>query len=478
MHAQNQLTVELEADHCRVYVRNRPPGFIVAQVDAVLRYCRQADAYVARRRGYPVPVRTLFDWATLSFPSGLLHRVQRRLEELGCRVVVRQTVPVPALRSYSLPDWLYPHQVQAVRHLLQHPHSTVQSPTGSGKTVVAAVLLAHLEGRGLVVVPTQDLLQQTKARLENILGEPVGQVGAGKRAWERITVGIINSLVAGDGPYDEIEAVVYDEAHRAVQVSRYGQLSERLTRAYYRWGLTAGAHRQDGLDLAMEAVIGPTLLVISERETERLGLTVKPQVYFVSVPDPRYVYTGAVRRGEQVTYPTENGKPDLDEVYEKAVVTYGLRNQYIQRVVQAYRARHRQPVLVLVEAIRHGELLSELLAAPFAHGGLSRRERQSCLEWLRGGNVLVASRIYNEGIDLPGLGLVVNAGCERSRQQTRQKVGRVVRAAPGKQAIYVDFADREPYYLASRARQRLQVLETIYPNAVRIVDIDDLCMRL
>lgn len=476
-------SIHLWSDHHRVYLREGTPGVVIRRVDQLLSYSKRSDIYLARRLGYAVPVQRLLDWNTLSFPKGLTHRVVCALERDGFEVELEEGMLRPITRSFPMGDWVYPHQRRAVEHMLRHPHSTVQAPTGSGKTVIAALVLGHIRGLCLVVVPTKDLLRQTAERLHSILGEPIGMLGDGMRRWERVNVGIINTLVGiaetEEGrPLRMVEAVVYDEAHRAVQVNRYGQLTTYLESAYFQWGLTAGAERQDGQELAMEAVIGPTLLVISERETESLRLTLKPRVIFVQFTNPSYVYPGAKRQGRYYIYPTPNGKPDQMDVYRQAVVNCPKRNQLVEDVVRAYCSCHRAPALVLVESIEHGEELSRRLQAPFVHGKWKRRDREENLEKMRRGEipVTVATKVYTEGVDIPNLGLVVNASAERSQQAVRQKIGRGVRQAPGKEQVYyVDILDSEPYYLRSRAQQRLQTARNLYPGSVTIHSPEELC---
>ena len=479
----NQNAVHLKVDHCRVWVETCPPR-VWRFLFELLSYQEKASYYQRVVRGLPPVWRRLFDVRTGQFPKGLLTRVVTALEAQGYAVTVTQLLTQPPLRPYEVPAWAYPHQRRAVAHLLAHPHSSLQSPTGSGKTAIGAFLLGHISGRALMIVPTKDLLFQSARKIEEILGEPVGLIGGGQCTWRRLNVGIINSLVKVKEAQEvgEIEACIYDEAHRAVQFSRYGEFVQYLRRCYFHWGLTAGAHREDGAELALEAIIGPVLMVISEREVEQLQLTLKPRIFFVRQPDPCCDYPGKYTIvGRQRVYQTPNGKPELREVYRLAVVCNQERNKAIARIVAAYRRRHQAPVLVLVEGVDHGEMLAQQLGCPFIHGGSPRQERQANLEGLRKGEIglTVATRVYNEGVDIPNLGMIINAAAGCSRQLTRQKVGRCVRSSAGKtQAIIVDFYDEEKYYLRRQAQRRLQTSEEIYPGSCKVVDLEVLCHEL
>ena len=63
--------------------------------------------------------------------------------------------------------------------------------TGSGKTVVAAAMIARLGQPALFFVHTKDLLYQAKSYFENILKVPVGQIGDGVVDIQPITVATI-----------------------------------------------------------------------------------------------------------------------------------------------------------------------------------------------------------------------------------------------------------------------------------------------
>lgn len=462
------------------------PPHLLPTLSQKLSFADPQKSYAAYRGGYPAPRLYMFDKQTGAFPSGLTQRVVAflSLQGLGCQVV---NLTPPVARQHSqFPDWLLPFQVNAVEHMFQHPHGTVQSPTGSGKTVIAGVFLSQVEGKSLMVVPSKDLLYQTHTALETLLEEEIGMIGDGRGSWRRVTVGIINSLdklvEKKDEQLLEVRTVIYDEAHHATQLNRYGKVSQALSNAYYRVGLTAGAHREQGDDLALEGIIGPTLLTIPEDDVIALGRIIKPEIFFVQVPDPLCEYPGKVNG----VYPTPNGKPELSEVYRLAIVENKQRNRTICDLCGIYLIKAKAPGLILVESLEHGQILQDMIEqhwnrkVPFVHGN-SGKVRKEVLEALKSNEIklAIATRIYNEGVDIKNLELVIIASAGRSRQRLRQQIGRAVRSYPGKtQAIVIDFADQEHNYLSAQANARIREANIIYKNAVRVVKSTDVVKHL
>jgi superfamily II DNA or RNA helicase len=73
---------------------------------------------------------------------------------------------------------------------------------------------------------------------------------------------------------------------------------------------------------------------------------------------------------------------------------------------------------------------------------------------------IVASTIYDIGVDLPILSGLIIAGGGKSSVRALQRVGRVIRLHPSKkQAAIIDFADQAPYLLEHSERRRDILLE-------------------
>ncbi|MEM4729482.1 MAG: DEAD/DEAH box helicase [Thermoplasmata archaeon] len=129
-------------------------------------------------------------------------------------------------------------------------------PTGLGKTVIAALVIAETlrrrGGRALFLAPTKPLVLQHAQTLERLLTlGPIrtftGEVEPSKRAgeWRESPVivstpqVILNDLVSGALNLDDFSLIIYDEAHRAVGNYAYVFIAEKYGPAGLALGITA-----------------------------------------------------------------------------------------------------------------------------------------------------------------------------------------------------------------------------------------------
>lgn len=102
----------------------------------------------------------------------------------------------------------------------------------------------------------------------------------------------------------------------------------------------------------------------------------------------------------------------------------------------------RKP-LVLFRDLKHGRIIEELLPKDSKYkmitGALSLDEREQIKADFKDGklDLLLASSVFDQGVDLPGLDALVLAGGGKSTAKSLQRIGRVIRAAPGKKDALV-----------------------------------------
>lgn len=484
-------TVEFIFDAAWCRVAKYSERTVVADILNSLSYTDKNLEFVRRKYNRPInTTRYAWDEKKNAFPAGLLPRVYDRLVELNYKIELTNSVePVDPVEP-GLPEWLYPHQHKMIRAALSHYRGLIQSPTGSGKSVAIAYTIAHFPHVPvLVVVPSVDLLTQIAKTLEEHLEEPIGRIGGGYKKWGRVTVGIINSLSkqarADPENFADIKVLIWDECHRAA-ASSHSYLSAACINTYYRLGFSATAFREAGDNLLLEGVIGPKILEIAEMDLVKSKLILKPEYLCLKVAAPDTTYPGAkyLATANKYIYNTHNSKPEKIDVYRQALVENEERNELIVSILEAYRSRHASPALVLVEWATHGFLLQRLcqergIELVFIHGKTCKTERQETIDRLKQGEKLFvcATRILNEGTDIPALDFVVIASGGAAHTRIVQQVGRAIRtceAAGKERAIVVDFYDQEPYYLCYNFTSRSRAIIQKFPLSYRIVTLEEL----
>ncbi len=358
------------------------------------------------------------------FSSGFVHMVVKRARELGkaCVVIDERSIPegVEAPKG-TAGAWLRPDQREAVNACLERRRGIVVLPTGLGKTECFIALMQAVPLRWIVMVDTRDLLRQMAERFELRTGERAGCVGDGIFEPRRVTVATFQTCHKRGGEPEMrrfLEAaggVVVDEAH-ILSGKEYSGVLFALPNAYYRLGFTATAlDRGDEKDFMMIGNLGPVIHVVRLADAIQAGRLAETEIVMVRYHQPR-----------------ASGPPDI--VYEAAVTLNQIRNGLIASIVADERLCPR-PTLVFVKAIQHGKKLEEAITklgirdVEYVHGQHSAGARKAAIKRLECGNtqVLITSKIFNKGIDIPSVESLFNAAGGSSIVDAMQKLGRGTR---------------------------------------------------
>ena len=95
----------------------------------------------------------------------------------------------------------------------------------------------------------------------------------------------------------------------------------------------------------------------------------------------------------------------------------------------------------------------------YLDGKKTTKQRLDAIDSIKSGelDVLVASKIFDQGIDIPQLDALILAGSGKSSGRALQRIGRVIRGNEGKdKAIVVDFFDNAKY-LRDHSERRIEI---------------------
>ena len=377
---------------------------------------------------------------TFRFPTGLAERV--------CRFLGRDwegTGFLPSNVRRAFPNAsmaLRPYQTQAVLAMLRmdtpRGGGILQAATGAGKTMMAAKLIASVKRRTLVLTHTKDLLRQTADELSRWLGEPVGVYGGGKKQTDHfVTVATVQSLTkGGDDLLKATDFAIFDEAHHVAAATIYDLLF-RMPNVSTVVGLSASPWRDDGLDLLLEAALGPVRHRIRATDLIAQGWLVPPVITVHKIPVDKEFRNV---RGSVAEY---------QGLYQTLLVNHHGRHKYIADIVRNH-IRNDRTVLVLVRSIDHGHALKQYIpGALFMEGDTPVTERKAILDQVRNRHLraLIATSLADEGLDLPSVDAIVLAGAGASTTRALQRIGRALRPYPGKLRAHIDeLVDMHPSF--------------------------------
>jgi superfamily II DNA or RNA helicase len=125
-------------------------------------------------------------------------------------------------------------------------------------------------------------------------------------------------------------------------------------------------------------------------------------------------------------------------------------------------------MLILVKTIEQGKFIQHLydmahpgsLKAPILTGKSSADQRRKAARDMNSGKMLfvIATTIFDEGVDIPQLRKVILASGGKSHVKLLQRAGRGLRIAEGKEeVIIVDFMDKHHALLLKHSKLRQKV---------------------
>jgi superfamily II DNA or RNA helicase len=402
------------------------------------------ELYVESEDGLNVPL------------NGLLPAVLEHLKAWKPEVVdTRLPMPKPDIAAALV--GLRDYQVPAVTDMLSHRDGIYSCPTGWGKgRLLAAPCRAfsqesmRLRGTPLQVVaaPDKDIVAKNYEELKQLLpGRKVGIVMSGITPvfTDDVMVCTLDSL-ARLNP-EEIGVLVVDEVHTAGSKSRSWDIA--MCNRAARWGVSATPFgRCDGADKLTIGLFGPARYTSSYADGVASGALVPMEVWWLRAGLPNC------------------GLPDfLEYQMRTAKERHGIvRNTWVNNAIATVlrQSPADMQILGITKTIEH---LDHILAAChrqnfdnlcYVHGSttassmketkyvlpISKAVRQEVYQGMSDRKILrcLSTYVYKQGVNFPGLDLIIHAGGGGSKIVTEQIPGRGSRKTEGKSKAYtLDF---------------------------------------
>jgi len=343
-----------------------------------------------------------------------------------------------------------PYQTDLIWNAIDAGRGVIKSPTGSGKSIIImGIMSAFSQEHILFLVHTTDLVYQMKSELEKY-GNDVGVWTGKDKIIKRITVATVQSYKKVAREYvTHWDVVFVDEGHHISKVDS-GNYYQALTLigAPCKFALTATLpDSQEGM-MALEGLIGPVIGELTMAEGADLGFLAKPNIimYEHDLPDDLI------------------DVKSFQQAYSKGIVYNCARNARICAEAEM-EMDAGGTVLILVTRIEHINQIQQSMDIPVevVRGAVSKDERLRIKEELISGKVqcVIATVAWVEGVDIPTLTCVINAGGMKSETQTLQKIGRGMRKTKKKTTVkIIDFMDHGNKHLLRHSKQRRGIYQS------------------
>jgi len=366
------------------------------------------------------------------------------------------------------------YQMQAIETWKRMRRGVVVMPTGTGKTYVALrvifdALASNPKTHVAVIVPLIELAQQWRKRMREFGLYATLYYGEEKRI-SRVTIFVINSAYLNMRLLRLFDLIVIDEIHHLK-----GENFQRIIHEI---------RDKDVLGLTATPELGslqhfiPIIFRMSYNEARQKGAIVDIDVvpiYVDMTPEEKSEYLEIEEKMENIAKLIEKlrdsedkeDKAELEELELRYRILADKRKRLMsrieekrRRVVEIAKSHEGEKIIVFTEsiesaeAIKH-ELVSNGVRAETYHSQKPDNVRKRILAtWGKAFSVLVTVRALDEGIDVPevSVGIIVASGT--STRQITQRLGRILRPAPGKEKATL-------YVLVARNTYETEILSKI-----------------
>jgi superfamily II DNA or RNA helicase len=389
-----------------------------------------------------------------------------------------------AAREYQGVPWTltsdrvpFPHQTEAVATWWKaRARGVVVLPTGTGKTFVAMLAIQKAARPALVVTPTIDLLNQWHWELSKAFGGTVGLMGGGDYDIQPLTV------TTYDSAYIHLERwgnrfglLVFDECHHlpgpTYAMAALGSI------APYRLGLTATPERADGMESQYVQLIGPIVYrreikelagdFLAEYQTRRIYVTLSQdelaryqqarEIYKRFIAD-RNIAMGGPQGWQRFIFESSRSKEGREafQAYREQKRLERAAGSKLEKLAELLDHHSGDRILVFTADNATVYQIARQYLVPAITHQTKARERKTILERFHSGEypVVVTSQVLNEGVDVPAANVgIVLSGTSTIRENV-QRLGRLLRKQPGKQAILYEIIARDTSEEFSSDRRR------------------------
>lgn len=351
-----------------------------------------------------------------------------------------------------------PFQAEAIEAFRRSQgRGLVVLPTGAGKSHVAVLAIEDRRRDALVVAPTLDLVRQWYDLLRTSFATEVGIVGGGSFDVKPLTVTTYDSAYLHmQNLGARFGLVVFDECHH-LPGETY-QLAAELCLAPFRLGLTATPERPDGRDAELTRLIGPLIYrkdivelsgeYLAEYETVRVDvqLTAEERAEYTA---SRKIYIDflraqGIRMGSPAGWNTFVQRAARSEAGRRAFESYLRQRELslaaseklaaVERLLELHR---HERTLVFTQDNATAYAVSRRFLAPAITHQTKVKERSEILSRFAQGtyNVVVTSKVLNEGVDVPDASVAIVISGSGSVREHVQRLGRILRRSGGKRAV-------------------------------------------
>ena len=370
-------------------------------------------------------------------------------------------------------------------------------PTGAGKTIVGIKAIEKVNAATLIVVPTIDLMEQWTENLSNFLNQKnnikrnkkyqntsfdkseitIGNLGGGKDNVQAITVATYDSAYLRASYFgNQFKLVIFDEVHH-LPAPGYRSIAEQLI-APYRLGLTATIQREDKLDELLPRLVGGIVFQLGSKELSKQKHLAdfeieRKQVILTAEEQTQYdqCYSQFISNLRQLGFkvPSMHNLKRLimmsnkNKIAREGLLAKNKANEIalnseskVEELKKILKENKHAKTIIFTQNNKMVYSLSNKFLIPFITYKTGKDERREVLEGFKSGqfNVVVTSKVLDEGIDVPDAELGIIVSGTGSGRELIQRLGRILRPKhDGKKAKLIELVSKQTREINTSAKR-------------------------
>lgn len=390
--------------------------------------------------------------------TGLAPKVARLFND---QIVNEVKYPESELIPWQkFPFDLRDYQQSAVNALLEARHGAIEYATGAGKTLVLLYLAKELGLNTVVVTPSISIADQIYKLFTTHFGKKyVGKFYKGKKEIKQFTISVAASLIRleeDEKLYEELsktDVLLFDESH-TVAAQTLSKLCFNLFQSVpYRFFVSGTQLRNDGLELLLEAIVGPIKSKLTVTDLVNQGFLAKPEFYVIRTESPD------IRQFKETNDATRHHL-----FYNSSI------NKNAAEIANKMAAQGKQVLLLIEEIEQFNRLLPHFkFEAKFVYGAGSNKnvpkqyQIKNVTDVVNAFNdkefpILVGTSAVSTGTDFTTVDAIIYLMGGQSEIQLRQAIGRGTRKTGDKTKCYFfdfDITNIDSLHRHARVRQSI-----------------------
>lgn len=377
------------------------------------------------------------------------------------------------------------YQLEAVLALIENDGGIVVAGTGAGKTLMNATLCDVYGRAGLktiTIVPSQDLIKQTKADFD-MWGLDVGEYSGDSKDINHLhVVSTWQALQNNPRVMNNFQMVVVDECHGVKGNVLTKLLNEYGKNIAYRFGLTGTLPKGETDAMAVRIAIGdavyeiPAHVLINEGYLAKLHIDIFQLQENFEQQYQEYLSQNPEKPKTYIQFKDSYFAEYVDE--KRYCQTYKERVEWIANLIEVKRDMKKGNVLCLVDGVNFGKKLAKLIdGAIFVHGKDKQKARKEIYDLFKEHDdlVVIASvQIASTGLNIKRIFNLMLIDLGKSFIRVIQSIGRGLRLAKDKDYLSVSDVCSDLKYGKKHVRERIKYYkEARYPYQKTVVPYDE-----